>query len=50
MDYTFLLGIALIFLATKLLGILCKKIHLPEVVGALVAGIIICKQIFYGGI
>ena len=41
MDYTFLLGIALIFLATKLLGILCKKIHLPEVVGALVAGIII---------
>ena len=41
MDYTFLLGIALIFLATKLLGIICKKIHLPEVVGALVAGIII---------
>ena len=41
MDYTFLLGLALIFLATKLLGLLCKKIHLPEVVGALVAGIII---------
>ncbi len=41
MDYYFLLEIALIFVATKLLGIICKKIHLPEVVGALIAGIII---------
>ena len=41
MEYYFLLEIALIFFATKLLGILCKKIHLPEVVGALIAGIII---------
>ena len=41
MEYYFLLEIALIFVATKLLGILCKKIHLPEVVGALIAGIII---------
>ena len=41
MEYTFLLEIAIIFLATKLLGIVCKKIHLPEVVGALIAGIII---------
>ncbi len=41
MEYKFLLEIALIFVATKLLGILCRKIHLPEVVGALIAGIII---------
>ena len=41
MEYYFLLQIALIFVATKLLGNLCKKIHLPEVVGALIAGIII---------
>nr|MCR4610752.1 cation:proton antiporter [Lachnospiraceae bacterium] len=41
MEYRFLLDIAVIFVATKLLGILCKKIHLPEVVGALIAGIII---------
>ncbi len=41
MDYYFLVEIALIFVATKLLGIICKKIHLPEVVGALIAGIII---------
>ena len=41
MDYKFLLGVAIIFFSTKILGILAKKIHLPEVVGALVAGIII---------
>ncbi len=41
MDYKFLLSLAIIFFSTKLLGILAKKIHLPEVVGALVAGIII---------
>lgn len=45
MEYQFLLEIALIFVATKLLGLLCKKIHLPEVVGALIAGIIIGPSI-----
>lgn len=41
MEYTFILELAIIFIATKALGLLCKKINLPEVVGALVAGIII---------
>ena len=45
MEYQFLLEIALIFVATKLLGIVCKKINLPEVVGALIAGIIIGPSI-----
>ncbi len=41
MDYRFLLSLAVIFIVCKLLGIVCKKIHLPEVVGALIGGIII---------
>ena len=41
MEYKFLLELALVFFATKILGILAKKIHLPEVVGALVAGVLI---------
>lgn len=41
MDYEFLLWIALILLSTKLLGLMCKAINLPEVVGALLAGIIL---------
>ncbi len=41
MNYNFLLWIALILFNTKLLGIVCKKINLPEVVGALLAGVIL---------
>ena len=41
MNYQFLLWIALILVSTKLLGLLCKAINLPEVVGALVAGVIL---------
>ncbi len=41
MNYQFLLWIGLILIATKALGILFKKINLPEVVGALIAGIIL---------
>lgn len=41
MNYEFLLWIALILLSTKLLGLMCKAINLPEVVGALLAGIIL---------
>ena len=40
-DYSFLLQIAIILLATKLLGLLTKRISLPQVVGALAAGIIL---------
>lgn len=39
-DYSYLLSIALILISTKLLGLFSKKIKLPQVVGALVAGVI----------
>lgn len=41
LDYTYLLSIAIILLSTKVFGGLTEKIHLPHVVGALVAGVII---------
>lgn len=41
MNYEFLLWIALILISTKVLGLLCKAVNLPEVVGALLAGIIL---------
>ena len=41
MDYNFLLSIALILLFTKLFGLATAKVHLPQVVGALVAGILL---------
>lgn len=41
MDYTYLLGLAIILLSTKLFGLATEKIHMPQVVGALLAGIIL---------
>lgn len=41
MDYTYLLYIAIILIFTKAFGLLSKFIKLPQVVGALVAGIIL---------
>ena len=40
-NYTFLLSLALILLSTKLFGLLTEKVHMPQVVGALLAGIIL---------
>lgn len=40
-DYRFLLELAIIIFGTKILGVLMKKIGLPQVVGALLAGILI---------
>ena len=37
MSYHYLMDLALILLSTKLLGILTKRIQMPQVVGALVA-------------
>ena len=37
--YNFLFSVAIILLSTKLLGILTKRIAMPQVVGALLAGI-----------
>lgn len=41
MDYNIFLHLALILLLTKALGILMRKLGLPQVVGALIAGVII---------
>ena len=41
MTYRFLMDLALILLSTKLLGMLTKKIQMPQVVGALLAGLIL---------
>ena len=41
MSYHYLLDLALILLSTKVLGILTKKIQMPQVVGALLAGLIL---------
>ena len=40
-SYRFLLDIALILSSTKLLGLLTRKLRMPQVVGALVAGVIL---------
>lgn len=44
--YQFLLFLALILLFTKLFGILTAKVHLPQVVGALIAGVILGPSVF----
>ncbi len=41
MDYTYLLDLALILLSTKALGLITRKFKMPQVVGALLAGIIL---------
>lgn len=40
-SYRYLLDIALILLSTKFLGLLTKRIQMPQVVGALLAGIVL---------
>jgi len=40
-SYVFLLSIAIILLATKISGDLTHKVHMPQVVGALLAGVIL---------
>lgn len=41
MSYHFLLDIALILISTKLLGLLTKRFHMPQVVGSLLAGLLL---------
>ena len=41
MDYKFLLDIAIILAITKILGLFTKKVNMPQVVGALLAGVIL---------
>lgn len=40
-SYKFLLDLALILFSTKILGLFTRRIHLPQVVGALLAGLIL---------
>lgn len=41
MDYYFLLSLALILISTKIFGLMTEKVHLPQVVGAIIAGVIL---------
>ena len=41
MEYRFIFDIAIILFATKLLAILTKRVNMPQVVGALVAGLLL---------
>ena len=45
-SYAFLLAIAIILLSTKLFGLLSQRVHMPAVVGALVAGILLGPSCF----
>ena len=40
-SYDFLLTIAIILLFTKIFGLTSERVHMPQVVGALVAGVIL---------
>ena len=41
MSYDFLLTIALIMLFTKIFGLTSERVHMPQVVGALIAGVLV---------
>ena len=45
MSYTFLLVLAVILLSTKILGLASGKVNMPQVVGALLAGLILGPSI-----
>ena len=46
LSYGFFLDLAIILLLTKLLGIFTKRISLPQVVGAILAGLLIGPSCF----
>ncbi|MDR1821293.1 MAG: cation:proton antiporter [Oscillospiraceae bacterium] len=39
-DYHYLLDLAIILLTTKIFGLITRRLHMPQVVGALIAGIV----------
>nr|WP_296649334.1 cation:proton antiporter [Romboutsia sp. 13368] len=45
-SYNYLLDLALILLSTKILGIITKRFKMPQVVGALLAGLILGPAVF----
>ena len=40
-SYKFLLDLALILLTTKVLGLMTRRVRMPQVVGALIAGLVL---------
>lgn len=46
MSYHYLLDLAIILISTKLFGLLTKKFHMPQVVGALLAGLVLGPAMF----
>ena len=40
-SYHYLLNLAIILLSTKVLGLLTRKVKMPQVVGALLAGLLL---------
>ena len=48
MDYKFLLDIAIILASTKILGLFTKKVNMPQVVGALLAGLLLGPAVILG--
>lgn len=51
MDYSYLLYLAIILLSTKLLGLVTRRAHMPQVVGSLLAGLILgpaCLNLIHG--
>ena len=45
-SYTYLLDLALILLSTKVFGLLTRKVRMPQVVGALLAGLLLGPACF----
>ena len=45
-SYEFLLSLAIILLSTKVFGLITEKVHLPQVVGAILAGVILGPSCF----
>lgn len=45
-SYQFLLNLAIILLSTKVLGLVTRKFHMPQVVGALLAGVFLGPAAF----
>lgn len=45
-SYNFLFDLALILVSTKVLGLLTRRVHMPQVVGALLAGLILGPACF----
>ncbi len=53
MNYDYLLYLAIILISTKLLGLITRRAHMPQVVGALVAGLILgpaCLNLVHGSV